>query len=109
MKSKNKYSTYCKIIWFIMLVVIVLNVIEAVKLYQYYQMHPQKEFIVNRYSPLPEEALIKIELINNVRHLLAFGLALLAIFFYCDYMVDPDNHWLIRVIKSIKKIKLEEG
>ena len=109
MKSKNKYSTYCKIIWLIMLVVIVLSVIEAVKLYQYYQIHPQKEFTVNRYSPLPEEALIKIELINNVRHLLAFGLALLAIFFYCDYKADPDNHWLIRVIKLIKKIKLEEG
>lgn len=91
-----------------MLVVIVFSIISAAKLYQYYQIHPQKEFTVNRYNPLPDEALTKIALINNVRYLLAVGLALLALFFYCDYKADPDSHWLTRVIKSIKKIKLEE-
>jgi amino acid transporter len=108
MATNNKYSVYCRIIWFIMLVVIVLSIISAVKLYQYYQIHPQKEFIINRYNSLPDEALTKIELINNVRYLLAVGLALLAMFFYCDYKAEPDNYWLTKVIKSIKKIKLEE-
>ena len=91
-----------------MLVVIVLSVIEAVNMYRYYQLHPQKEFTISRYDPLPEEALTKIELINNVRYLLAVGLSLLAVFFYCDYRAEPENHWLTRVIKSVKGIKVEE-
>lgn len=91
-----------------MLFITVLIVISAVKLYQYYQIYPQKEFIVNKYNPLPDEALIKIEMINNVRHLFAWDLALLVIYLYFDYMADPKNYWLKKVVELINKIKLEE-
>jgi len=60
MKNKNIYSKICKLVWFFMLIVVVLSVMQGARLYKYCQMHPQKEYTTDRYfnPELPEEALL---------------------------------------------------
>jgi len=89
-----------------MLIVVVLSVMHGAMLYKYCQMHPQKEYTISKYNPeLPEEALIKIKLMNTLRLILGMGVLLIALYFYCEYKASPEDHW----INSFKKIKLEEN
>jgi len=88
-----------------MLVTVVLSVMHGAMLYKYCQMHPQKEYNIDKHNPeLPEEALIKIKLINTLRLILGMGVLLIIVYFYCEYKASPEDHW----ITSLKKIKLEE-
>jgi len=106
MKNKNIYSKICKLVWFFMLIVVVLSVMQGAKLYKYCQMHPQKEYTMDRYNPeLPEEAWNKITLMNTLRLTLGMGVLLIIVYFYCEYKASPEDHW----ITSLKKIKLEEN
>lgn len=110
MKNKNIYSKFCKVIWLLMLVVIVMSVIHGAMLYKYCQMYPQKEYTTDKSNPeLPEEALTKIRLMNILRFDLGIGLFLLVLYFFCQYKEEPKDHWLTRVIKSIKKTNLEDN
>ena len=106
MKNKGFYSKCCKIIWFLMLPVIVMSVIHGAMLYKYFEMHPQKEYVIDRYNPeLPNEALTKIRLMNTLRLDLGIGLFLLTLFFYCDYKAKLKDHWFNSFIEFIKKYK----
>ena len=90
-----------------MLIVVVLSVMQGARLYKYCQMHPQKEYTMDRYfnPELPEEALNKITLMNTLRLTLGIGVLLIIVYFYCEYKARPEDHW----ITSLKKIKLKEN
>ncbi len=101
----NIYSNLCKLVWFFMLIVVILSVIHGAMLYKYFEIYPQKEYTIGRYNPeLPEEAIIKIKLMNTLRLILGMGVLLIVVYFYCEYKASPEDHW----INSFKKIKLEE-
>jgi len=105
-QKKNFFDKLCKIIWLLMLVTVVLSVMHGAMLYKYCQMHPQKEYTIDRYNPeLPEEALNKITLMNTLRLTLGMGVLLIIVYFYCEYKASPEESW----ITSLKKIKLEEN
>ena len=88
-----------------MLAVIIMSVIHGAMLYKYFEVHPQKEYTIDRYNPvLPDEALNKITLMNTLRLTLGMGVLLIAMYFFCEYKEEPEGHW----ITSLKKIKLEE-
>ena len=109
MKKKNIYSKYCKLIWFFMLITVVLSVFHGFMLYKYFQIHPQTEYTIDKNNPvLPEEALNKITLINNLRGILGIGLCLLVLYFFCDYKAEPEKSCFGGLVKSFKKIKLED-
>lgn len=104
-QKKNFFDKLCKIIWLFMLVVVVLSVMQGARLYKYCQMHPQKEYTIDKHNPeLPEEALIKIKLMNTLKLILGIGVLLIALYFYCEYKASPEDHW----ITSLRKIKIEE-
>jgi len=76
----------------------------SILLYRYCQLHPQKEYTIDRYNPtLPDEALTKISLMNLIRLDLGIGLILLVLFFYCDFKANPSNKSFIDLIKEIKE------
>jgi len=105
MKNKGFYSKCCKVIWLLMCVTVILSVIHGAMLYKYFEMHPQKEYVIDKHNPeLPEEALNKITLMNTLRLILGMGVCLIAVYFYCEYKASPEESW----ITSLKKIKLEE-
>ena len=105
MKNKNLYSKFCKVIWLLMFVTVILSVFHGIMLYKYFELHPQKEYTTDRNNPtLPEEALNKITLMNTLRLILSMGILLLAMYIFCEYKEEPEDHW----ITKLKKIKLEE-
>jgi len=80
----------------------------SILLYRYCQLHPQKEYTIDRYNPtLPDEAITKISLMNLIRLDLGIGLIFLILFFYCDFRANPSNSWLKPFIDLIKEIKEE--
>ena len=108
MKNKGFYPKCCRIIWFLMLAVIVMSVIHGAMLYKYFEVYPQKEYVIDRYNPeLPDEALTKIRMMNTLRLDLGIGLFLLVLFFYCDYKASPEDHLLKGLVEFIKKFKIE--
>ena len=88
-----------------MLLVLIVAVMSFFNLYNYQAEHPEVEYQAAVYSELPQEAQVKMKMINEVRTYLLWGVALAVAFMVLEYYQDPKDHWATTLMKKFREVE----
>lgn len=95
---------------------LIFSIIQGYKIYKYFEIYPETEYIWHSYKNVPQEATIKIQMINSCKSFVWLGLMFYILFEICLFMQDRDKHWItyynnkFKISDKFKKIsdKLED-
>jgi len=93
------------VLWFI----ICYGLFQGYYVYIYYQEHPATEYSKeNFWEEFPEEAFVKMNMVNELRNTIFAGLGLAFFYlFVLEYIEEPKNHFLTMLIKKAREAEKE--
>ena len=104
MENNKKLLKIVKIVIIVVLwAVVIYGAYQGVGLYQFFQVFPQKQYETVAFESLPEEALVKISMYNQLINTIYVGLLFVAIYLVVDYFYDPENHFITTVYNFASK------
>ncbi len=91
-------------------IVLIVSCFKAYDLYQYNNLHPQKEYSWNSLESPPEEYIIKMDMMKSVRGMVLLGILIAIIWEVLLYFNDPKNHFFTYLYGKAKPFldKLED-
>ncbi len=85
-------------------IVLIVSCFKAYDLYQYNNLHPQKEYSWNSFDSPPEEYIIKMDMMKSVRGMVLWGILIAIIWEVLLYFNDPGKHFFTYLWRKAKPI-----
>jgi len=96
-EDKKFYYQFRIVMKVILVIIAIASIFSGINFLIYNHDHPNNSYEWDVNQPMPEEAQVKINMLNDIRKLLGVGVLFMFVHVVFDYKLNPKTHWFNKV------------